>query len=265
MAGVRYGVTFDELVAYRAQPATKFRTRPPAVVEGPIGAGHARSAAGLRARQAAHRPAVQVHAHRPAHAGEDAATTLTTRACRNSRWRSPTRSPRRCAISTPTSCRSTKRTCRAARTNGNGPPQAINRVLDAVKTDAGRASVLRQLRRPVDPERHLGAADRLSQRAACRSHRDGDRAPPGGRARGLSRACGRRSASGSAWSTSNRPRSRRADQIARAIERAEKVLGAERINYVHPDCGFWMLKRNIADGKMRALVAGRDRYEGLHR
>jgi len=31
---------------------------------------------------------------------------------------------------------------------------------------------------------------------------------------------------------------------------------------VHPDCGFWMLKRNIADGKLRVLVAGRDRYEG---
>src|ERR1041385_3252808 len=33
MAGVRSGITFDELVVYRNQPATKFRTRPPAVVE----------------------------------------------------------------------------------------------------------------------------------------------------------------------------------------------------------------------------------------
>jgi 5-methyltetrahydropteroyltriglutamate--homocysteine methyltransferase len=31
---------------------------------------------------------------------------------------------------------------------------------------------------------------------------------------------------------------------------------------VHPDCGFWMLKRPIADGKIRALAAGRDLYEG---
>jgi 5-methyltetrahydropteroyltriglutamate--homocysteine methyltransferase len=30
---------------------------------------------------------------------------------------------------------------------------------------------------------------------------------------------------------------------------------------VHPDCGFWMLKRNIVDGKIRALVAGRDLFE----
>ena len=52
------------------------------------------------------------------------------------------------------------------------------------------------------------------------------------------------------------------DIIATAIERAEKVVGAGRIKYINPDCGFWMLKRSIADGKIRALVAGRDRYEG---
>ncbi|MEW6688915.1 MAG: cobalamin-independent methionine synthase II family protein [Pseudomonadota bacterium] len=50
--------------------------------------------------------------------------------------------------------------------------------------------------------------------------------------------------------------------IARAIERAEKTVGRGRVKYVHPDCGFWMLKRNIADGKIRALVKGRDLYEG---
>jgi 5-methyltetrahydropteroyltriglutamate--homocysteine methyltransferase len=52
------------------------------------------------------------------------------------------------------------------------------------------------------------------------------------------------------------------DAVARAIERAEKTLGPGRVTYVHPDCGFWMLKRSIADGKLRALVRGRDRYEG---
>lgn len=53
-----------------------------------------------------------------------------------------------------------------------------------------------------------------------------------------------------------------ADSIARAIERAEKLLGRGRVKYIHPDCGFWMLKRNIADGKIHALVQGRDLYEG---
>jgi 5-methyltetrahydropteroyltriglutamate--homocysteine methyltransferase len=52
------------------------------------------------------------------------------------------------------------------------------------------------------------------------------------------------------------------DAVARSIERAEKTLGPGRVKYVHPDCGFWMLKRTIADGKMRAIVRGRDLYEG---
>jgi 5-methyltetrahydropteroyltriglutamate--homocysteine methyltransferase len=55
-----------------------------------------------------------------------------------------------------------------------------------------------------------------------------------------------------------------ADTVARAIEHADKVLGKGRVTYIHPDCGFWMLKRGIADGKIRALVKGRDLYEGLH-
>lgn len=51
-------------------------------------------------------------------------------------------------------------------------------------------------------------------------------------------------------------------EVARRIEAAEKLLGPGRVRYVHPDCGFWMLKRSIADGKMRALVRGRDEYLG---
>ena len=35
-----------------------------------------------------------------------------------------------------------------------------------------------------------------------------------------------------------------------------------RIRWVHPDCGFWMLKRSIADRKTEALVVGRDKYLG---
>jgi len=50
--------------------------------------------------------------------------------------------------------------------------------------------------------------------------------------------------------------------IAERIEHAEKVLGPGRVKYVHPDCGFWMLQRSVADGKMRALVEGRNLFEG---
>ncbi|MFW6313510.1 MAG: cobalamin-independent methionine synthase II family protein [Spirochaetota bacterium] len=49
-----------------------------------------------------------------------------------------------------------------------------------------------------------------------------------------------------------------ADLVAERIEHAMEVLGADRIKWVHPDCGFWMLLRNVADRKMRALVEGRD-------
>ena len=52
------------------------------------------------------------------------------------------------------------------------------------------------------------------------------------------------------------------DIIAKRIENAVKVLGMERIKWVHPDCGFWMLPRSVADRKMAALVAGRDAYLG---
>jgi 5-methyltetrahydropteroyltriglutamate--homocysteine methyltransferase len=52
------------------------------------------------------------------------------------------------------------------------------------------------------------------------------------------------------------------EEIARTIEHAEKTLGSDRVRYVHPDCGFWMLKRSVADRKIAALVKGRDLYLG---
>jgi len=48
------------------------------------------------------------------------------------------------------------------------------------------------------------------------------------------------------------------DTVARRITEAVRVLGPERVRWVHPDCGFWMLPRSVADRKMAALVAGRD-------
>ena len=54
-----------------------------------------------------------------------------------------------------------------------------------------------------------------------------------------------------------------ADEVANRIATAARLLGdASRIAYVHPDCGFWMLPRSIADAKIGALVAGRDLFEG---
>lgn len=53
------------------------------------------------------------------------------------------------------------------------------------------------------------------------------------------------------------------DEVAARIEIAEKRLGPGRLGWVHPDCGFWMLKRSVADRKIATLVKGRDLYLGL--
>ena len=134
MAGMRTAITFDELIAYRSQRGMGFRTRPPAVVDGAVGAGtldlpHACA----RGRRLAVE-AVQVHADRPAHAGEKRDRQALWQRARSCDGDRATRSPRRSSISTPMWCRSTKRTFRAAPTNGNGRRPPMNRVLDAVKT-----------------------------------------------------------------------------------------------------------------------------------
>jgi 5-methyltetrahydropteroyltriglutamate--homocysteine methyltransferase len=52
------------------------------------------------------------------------------------------------------------------------------------------------------------------------------------------------------------------DEVAARIEAVERKVGPGRVRWVHPDCGFWMLKRSIADRKIEALVRGRDLYLG---
>lgn len=52
------------------------------------------------------------------------------------------------------------------------------------------------------------------------------------------------------------------DLIAKRIEHAVSILGEDRIKYIHPDCGFWMLKRSIANSKIRSLTLGRNLFEG---
>lgn len=54
-----------------------------------------------------------------------------------------------------------------------------------------------------------------------------------------------------------------AEEIARDLERIEKVLGEGRIKYIHPDCGFWMLDKATTDAKITSLVKGRNLYLGI--
>lgn len=53
-----------------------------------------------------------------------------------------------------------------------------------------------------------------------------------------------------------------ADEVAARIEKAVNAFGPGRVRWVHPDCGFWMLHRSVADRKISALVRGRDRFLG---
>jgi 5-methyltetrahydropteroyltriglutamate--homocysteine methyltransferase len=50
--------------------------------------------------------------------------------------------------------------------------------------------------------------------------------------------------------------------VARRIEGAVKTVGEGRVKWVHPDCGFWMNKRSVADRKTESLVKGRDLFLG---
>lgn len=52
------------------------------------------------------------------------------------------------------------------------------------------------------------------------------------------------------------------ETVARRIAQAVSALGPERVRWVHPDCGLWMLPRSVADRKLAALVQGRDRFLG---
>lgn len=52
------------------------------------------------------------------------------------------------------------------------------------------------------------------------------------------------------------------EMVASRIERLAGLLGVDRLQYVHPDCGLQVLPRAVADGKLRALVMGRDLFVG---
>ena len=261
MSGMRSAITFDELVAYRSQRGMGFRTRPPAVVEGAVSAGTLDlPRACARARQLASKPFkftltgphMLAKSLMDKHYGNvpDLAMAISDALAEQVRHLDAD-------------------VVQLDEANLPGNPEewewaaaAINRVLDAVNTtpavhlcfgnyggqsiQKGRWEnlinylnalhvdhvVMETARRPADelavfkqlrPEIGLGLGVIDIKATVIES----------------------------------------ADSIARAIERAENLLGPGRVRYVHPDCGFWMLKRNIADGKIRSLVEGRDRYEGL--
>jgi 5-methyltetrahydropteroyltriglutamate--homocysteine methyltransferase len=260
MAGMRTAITFDELVMYRSQRGMGFRTRPPAVVDGAVGAGtldlpHACA----RARRLTSRPFK---------------FTLTgphmlAKSVIDKHYRSLPELAMAIGDALAEQVRNLDAdVVQIDEANLPGSPDewqwaaaAINRVLDAVKTtpavhlcfgNYGGQSI--QKGRWDNLINYLNAlhVDHVVMETAHR--------PPEELAafRQLRPEIGFGLGVIDVKSTVIES----ADAIARSIERAERLLGPDRIRYIHPDCGFWMLKRNIADGKIRALVEGRNHYEG---
>jgi 5-methyltetrahydropteroyltriglutamate--homocysteine methyltransferase len=260
LAGVRTAITFDELVAYRAQRGMGFRTRPPAVVDGPVSSGTLDLAHPCaRARQLASRPfkftltgphmLAKTLVDRHYKSLPDLANAIADALAEQVRHLDAD-------------------VVQIDEANLPGSPDewkwaaaAINRVLDAVKTvpavhlcfgNYGGQSIQKGTWGKLIDYLNELHVDHIVMENAHRPAEElaafRDLRPEIGFGLGVVDVKSTEIESASA--------------IARAIERAETMIGAGRIKYVHPDCGFWMLKRNIADGKIRALVEGRDTFEG---
>jgi 5-methyltetrahydropteroyltriglutamate--homocysteine methyltransferase len=260
MAGIRTAISFEELTAFRAQPGMRFRTRPPAVVDGPIGAGTLDlPQACARAKQVASRP-FKFTLTGP----HMLAKTLLDRHYK----KLPNLAMALADVLADQVRHLDADVVQIDEANLPGHADewewaaaAINHVLGAVRTTpavhlcfgnyGGQAIQKGSWSKLI---RYLNAleVDHIVMETA---HRPADELAV---FRGLRPEIGLGLGVVDIKSTEIET----ADAIACAIERAAATLGEDRITYVHPDCGFWMLERNIADGKIRALVEGRDLYEG---
>ena len=260
MAGIRTAVTFDESVAYRAQMGMRFRTRPPGVVDDAITAGTLDlPVACMRAKRLTRRPLkftltgphmlaktlVDNHYGNVAKLADAIADVLAAQVAHID-----------------------AEVVQLDEANLPGSPDewqwaagAINRVLDQVKTKAavhlcfgnyGGQSIQKGAWGKLIGYLNALHVDHIVMENAHRPAEElavfRDLRPEIGMGLGVVDI--------------KRTEVENADDIARAIERAESVIGVGRVRYIHPDCGFWMLKRGIADAKIAALVKGRDLYEG---
>ncbi|MBI3434289.1 MAG: cobalamin-independent methionine synthase II family protein [Proteobacteria bacterium] len=260
MAGVRQALSFDELVAYRAQRGMGFRARPPAVVEGPLGSGtldlpHACR----RSRRLASRPfkftltgphmLAKTLVDKHYGALPDLAVAVANVLAAQVRHLDAD------------IVQIDEANLPGCAQEWEWAAQAINIVLGAVKTTPAvhlcfgnyggqsiQSGTWRQLMRYLNALHVDHIVMETARRPADELAAFRDLRPEIGLGLGVIDI--------------KTTEIESADAIARAIENAERTLGAGRVAYVHPDCGFWMLKRSIADGKIRALVRGRDLHEG---
>ena len=260
MSGIRNELTFEEITAYRSQKGMRFRSRPPGVVEGPIGHGTLDlPRACARALRLASRP-LKFTVTGP----HMLAKTVLDRHYK---------SVPDLALAIADAMAEQVRHLDAAvvqldEANLPGSPdewewaaEAINRVLDAVKNRAavhlcfgnygGQRVQQGSWKKLIDYLNSLHADHVVME---CRRRPADELA--------VFKELDARIGMGLGVVDIKTTEVESADGIARAIERAESVIGEGRVKYVHPDCGFWMLPRSVADAKIRALVEGRDLYLG---
>jgi 5-methyltetrahydropteroyltriglutamate--homocysteine methyltransferase len=260
MAGVRREIGFEELIEYRKAGGMQFRTRPPGVVDQPLGSGSLDlSSACARAKALATRP-LKFTITGP---------HMLAKTLLNKQYKDTAELAHAIADVLALQVRHvTADVVQIDEANLPGHPDewkwaasAINRVLDAVKgTPAvhlcfgnyGGQSVQKGSWAKLMDYLNALHADHVVMECAHRPAEElavfRDLRPGIGLGLGVVDV--------------KHTEVESAEEIARAIERAQKILGPGRVKYVHPDCGFWMLKRNMADGKIRALVQGRDLFEG---
>ncbi len=262
MSGIRSEIGFSEWLAYSRGAGMRFRARPPGVVEGPVGAGTLNlSLACARARQLAGRPLK---------------FTLTgphmlAKTLHDLHYGDPEPLAHAIAEVLATQVKHLDAdVIQVDEANLPGHPQewkwaaaAMNKVLKAVPRKAKAAVHLcfgNYGGQSIQTGGWARLMDYLNALKADHIVMENAHRPPDELA--VFKELRKEIGFGLGVVDIKRTEIEGAEAIARAIERAEKTLGRGRVKYIHPDCGFWMLKRNMADGKIRALVKGRDLYEG---
>ena len=260
MAGVRREIGFEELIEYRKAGGMLFRARPPGVVDGALGSGTLDlPSACARARSLASRP-LKFTVTGP---------HMLAKTLLNKHYRDTAELAHAIADVLAEQVRHVDaEVVQLDEANLPGHPDewqwaasAINRVLDAVKgTPAVHLCFGNYGGQSIQKGNWAKLMDYLNALHVDHVVMECAHRPPEELAvfRDLRPEIGL----GLGVVDVKRTEVESAEEIARAIERAENTLGAGRVKYIHPDCGLWMLKRNMADGKIRALVRGRDLFEG---
>jgi 5-methyltetrahydropteroyltriglutamate--homocysteine methyltransferase len=261
MDGVRARMSFEEVIAYRAQDGMRFRTRPPAVVEGPLGSGTLDLP--LACQRAA---ALATRTFKFTITGPHMlAKTVINKYYPDT----PALAQAIASVLADQVRHLDADIIQVDEANLPGHPEewewaaeSINRVLDAVKTvpavhlcfgNYGGQSIQTGTWRHLIAYLNALHADHIVLECA---HRPADE---------LQVFCDLDPKIGFGLGVVDIKTTvaESASDVARRIERAEAILGEGRVRYVHPDCGFWMLKRGIADAKIRVLAKGRDLFEGI--